>query len=113
MEQSEREHLNTEENPEKAQEIQEPVIKEEKEEIKLDPKTLEYENEPKSESIFFCLKKNRPAWKDLPNRKLVVGRIDPQIPNNKISTGKYNVITFLPKNLFEQFSKMANMYFLV
>jgi len=33
--------------------------------------------------------------------------------NNYISTSKYNCITFLPKNLFEQFSKMANFYFLV
>jgi hypothetical protein len=32
--------------------------------------------------------------------------------NNKISTGKYNAITFLPKNLFYQFSKMSNAYFL-
>ena len=32
---------------------------------------------------------------------------------NQISTAKYNVITFLPKNLFEQFTKMANVYFLM
>lgn len=33
--------------------------------------------------------------------------------NNKVSTGKYNVLNFLPRNLFVQFSKMANLYFLV
>ena len=33
--------------------------------------------------------------------------------SNQISTAKYNVITFLPKNLFEQFTKMANVYFLM
>lgn len=33
--------------------------------------------------------------------------------SNKISTAKYNCITFLPLNLFEQFSKMANFYFLM
>ncbi|KAI5476970.1 phospholipid-translocating ATPase [Pseudohyphozyma bogoriensis] len=33
-------------------------------------------------------------------------------PGNSISTSKYNVITFLPKFLFEQFSKTANMFFL-
>jgi hypothetical protein len=33
--------------------------------------------------------------------------------NNKIHTAKYNVITFLPKNLFYQFSKMTNFYFLI
>lgn len=33
--------------------------------------------------------------------------------NNKIMTSKYTPLTFLPKNLYEQFSKMANVYFLV
>ncbi|XP_046552031.1 phospholipid-transporting ATPase ID-like [Haliotis rubra] len=32
--------------------------------------------------------------------------------NNYISTSKYNVLTFLPKNLFEQFQRLANAYFL-
>ncbi|KAK5671092.1 hypothetical protein BDV3_004761 [Batrachochytrium dendrobatidis] len=31
---------------------------------------------------------------------------------NSITTGKYNTITFIPKFLFEQFSKYANMFFL-
>jgi len=30
---------------------------------------------------------------------------------NGISTTKYNFITFIPKNLFEQFSRVANIYF--
>jgi phospholipid-translocating ATPase len=33
--------------------------------------------------------------------------------NNAVSTSKYNIITFLPKNLFEQFQRLANAYFLV
>lgn len=33
--------------------------------------------------------------------------------DNYVSTTKYNVLTFLPKNLFEQFSKKANFYFLL
>ncbi len=33
--------------------------------------------------------------------------------NNSISTAKYNVITFIPLTLFEQFRRVANMYFLV
>ena len=39
---------------------------------------------------------------------------DPRLDymNNGISTSKYNVVTFLPLNLLEQFSKMANVYFL-
>lgn len=32
---------------------------------------------------------------------------------NSISTSKYNFFTFLPKNLFEQFQKSANIYFLI
>lgn len=31
---------------------------------------------------------------------------------NRISTTKYNPITFLPKNLFEQFQRLANIFFL-
>ncbi|CAF0838805.1 unnamed protein product [Rotaria sp. Silwood1] len=31
---------------------------------------------------------------------------------NEVSTSKYNLITFLPKNLFEQFHRLANAYFL-
>ncbi|SCV68524.1 BQ2448_645 [Microbotryum intermedium] len=32
--------------------------------------------------------------------------------NNSVSTSKYNLITFLPKFFFEQFSKYANIFFL-
>ena len=32
-------------------------------------------------------------------------------PNNKISTTKYNCITFLPKALLYQFARLANVYF--
>ncbi|KAF2273383.1 phospholipid-transporting ATPase-like protein [Westerdykella ornata] len=32
--------------------------------------------------------------------------------DNHVSTTKYNIITFLPKFLFEQFSKYANLFFL-
>ncbi|KAI8928628.1 hypothetical protein BC831DRAFT_500154 [Entophlyctis helioformis] len=32
--------------------------------------------------------------------------------HNSISTGKYNMLTFVPKFLFEQFSKYANLFFL-
>lgn len=32
--------------------------------------------------------------------------------DNHVSTSKYNIITFLPKFLFEQFSKYANLFFL-
>lgn len=32
--------------------------------------------------------------------------------DNHVSTAKYNIVTFLPKFLFEQFSKYANLFFL-
>lgn len=32
--------------------------------------------------------------------------------SNKVSTTKYTCLTFLPKNLFYQFTKLANGYFL-
>ncbi|KAM0984019.1 hypothetical protein ACFX2I_011418 [Malus domestica] len=35
-----------------------------------------------------------------------------RFPGNSISTTKYNFITFLPKGLFEQFRRVANLYFL-
>jgi len=47
------------------------------------------------------------------DRKIVSGRLDPKLCHNGISTGKYNVVTFIPKNLLEQFSKIANIYFLI
>src|SRR5437016_11403809 len=31
---------------------------------------------------------------------------------NKIRTSKYTLLSFLPKNLFEQFRRVANVYFL-
>lgn len=33
--------------------------------------------------------------------------------DNRISTTKYTLATFLPKSLFEQFRRVANFYFLV
>lgn len=36
----------------------------------------------------------------------------PFLQSNCIMTSKYNIVTFLPINLFEQFQEVANTYFL-
>ena len=32
---------------------------------------------------------------------------------NRITTTRYNIFTFIPKNLFEQFRRVANIYFAI
>lgn len=36
-----------------------------------------------------------------------------KFPNNKVTTAKYTILTFFPKNLFEQFCRLANIYFII
>ncbi|KAG0042366.1 hypothetical protein BGZ83_000552 [Gryganskiella cystojenkinii] len=43
---------------------------------------------------------------DAPNESL------PHYPTNRITTSKYDLFSFIPKNLFEQFRRIANLYFL-
>lgn len=42
-------------------------------------------------------------------------RMDPDngYPENRIKTSRYTVFSYLPKSMFEQFRRMANIYFLV
>ncbi len=35
-----------------------------------------------------------------------------KFPSNQIKTSRYTAITFIPVNLFEQFRRLANFYFL-
>ncbi len=56
---------------------------------------LVYSNEPILPNIFA----RRPVGSNLPKRKLIIGLQDSELPNNKISTAKYNIIDFFPKNL--------------
>ena len=51
-------------------------------------------------------------------RTVPIGRpnVDPkrdEYCDNYVTTSKYNVFTFVPKNLIEQFSRLANVYFLL
>ncbi len=34
-------------------------------------------------------------------------------PNNEVTSSRYTLLTFLPKNIFEQFRRVVNFYFLV
>ena len=70
-----------------------------------------YHNE-KHVKVLGCMKR-RKHWAKMPDRKIQTNLPDLEVPDNKISTSKYTKITFFPKNLFEQFSKLSNSYFLV
>ena len=47
------------------------------------------------------------VWIAIKNRR----KRKPQ--TNRIKTTRYNIITFIPKNLFEQFRRVANIYFAI
>lgn len=53
------------------------------------------------------------SWENMPDRTIITNLPDPQLPNNHIETSKYNILTFFPKNLKEQFTKLNNVYFLI
>jgi hypothetical protein len=48
-----------------------------------------------------------PFWIAIKNRR----KGTPQ--TNRIRTTRYNILTFIPKNLFEQFHRIANIYFAI
>jgi phospholipid-transporting ATPase len=63
-------------------------------------------------SQLLCWKK-KARWEDQPERRIKTNVADTWIGDNSVSTTKYNLINFLPINIYEQFSKLANLYFLV
>uniref|UniRef100_A0A7N9CB80 Phospholipid-transporting ATPase n=1 Tax=Macaca fascicularis TaxID=9541 RepID=A0A7N9CB80_MACFA len=76
-----------------AEENQEPFRKECTWQVKANDR--KYHGQPHfMNTKFFCIKKSKYA-------------------NNAIKTYKYNALTFIPMNLFEQFKRSANIYFLV
>jgi len=68
-----------------------------------------YNNAPPRKNTF----QKKVEWSDMPDRCIVANHPDHQLPDNSIQTTKYNMFNFIPKNLMEQFSKLANVYFLV
>jgi phospholipid-transporting ATPase len=71
---------------------------------------VKYENayKPKGWNPF----RKKPHFTDLPDRHIITNIPDRELCNNKISTAKYHIASFLLFNLIEQFSKPANIYFL-
>lgn len=43
----------------------------------------------------------------------MVAEAQQKFPSNRVSTAKYTLLTFLPKSLFEQFRRIANVYFAI
>ncbi|KAJ1283330.1 hypothetical protein BS78_03G120100 [Paspalum vaginatum] len=54
-----------------------------------------------------------PEVGDEESRGVVVGEPSTESVGNAIRTAKYSVLTFLPRNLFEQFRRLSYVYFLV
>ena len=74
---------------------------------------LIYSNAPERQNFIGRVLKRRLSWEKMPDRKIRPKLQDKDLQNNSISTSKYTLINFLPKNLFEQFSKLPNDYFLL
>jgi hypothetical protein len=54
---------------------------------------------------------SRSIWQHL--AKWLGIQLEGAVATNEVSTAKYTIITFLPVNLFEQFMRVANLYFLL
>ncbi|XP_072935596.1 probable phospholipid-transporting ATPase IIB [Epargyreus clarus] len=69
---------------------------------------------PKKKSIWSRLAFSRFRKRELSSRVIYVGQLpEEEYPPNYVCNQKYNIITFLPLVLFEQFSFFLNLYFLV
>lgn len=70
-------------------------------------------------SIFQAIKEkldpvNEVAWEEQKGeRSIIIGEENIVLKDNRIKTSRYNAISFLPLNLYEQFSKVSNVYFLL
>ncbi|XP_026726480.1 probable phospholipid-transporting ATPase IIB [Trichoplusia ni] len=69
---------------------------------------------PKKKSLWSRLQFWRFRRKKLSSRAIYLGQLpDEEFPPNYVCNQKYNIITFLPIVLYEQFRFFLNMYFLV
>ena len=59
------------------------------------------------------LKEQSLSWLDKYQRKFKTNSQNPDFCSNGLVTSKYKWWNFLPLNLFQQFKKIANTYFLV
>jgi phospholipid-transporting ATPase len=66
-------------------------------------------------SAFFSKQPDEPEFRiiDVARGGYGLSKEQAAIPDNSINTAKYNLVTFLPRSLFEQFRRAANIYFLV
>lgn len=65
---------------------------------------------------FFCnrnvhVEESRIIYPSVYNDIEVLGNFVMKQSSNKLKTTKYNILTFIPLNLFEQFKRFANVYF--
>jgi len=68
---------------------------------KTDPEPAPPSHAPDDDDI------HRICHVNAPEKNLAIGFV-----NNIMITAKYNILTFVPRNLFEQFHRLANIYFL-
>ncbi|KRX02230.1 P-type ATPase, cytoplasmic domain N [Pseudocohnilembus persalinus] len=74
-----------------------------------------YKNTPPHKKLFSCFQKQEQNEEDLEyleKRSILSQVVDEKLTSNYIKTHKYTWINFIPLNLCDQFSKLANIYFL-
>lgn len=59
------------------------------------------------------ISKRMSIWEELSDREIYINEISLNYRSNKINTSKYTLLNFIPKIFYEQFSKTANLYFLI
>ncbi|EGR30447.1 phospholipid-translocating p-type flippase family protein, putative [Ichthyophthirius multifiliis] len=71
-----------------------------------------YDNVIKSKQKYNCLLKKKNKNQLLKDIKITTGLPDYNLCDNKIKTNKYTFYNFLPLNIYQQFTKLTNIYFL-